>query len=121
MQGQAGDLPDNCNRLQHNISMVVTIKDVARLAGVSTATASRVLNHDRRIAPETFKSVSEVIAASGYRRNTIARSLKTSRSHAVGFLTPEIANDFFIYIAEGVEERLQAEGYSLIICRLHPE
>ena len=113
---QAGVLLDKCNRLQQNISMAVTIKDVARLAGVSTATVSRVLNHDRRIAPETFKSVSEVIAASGYRRNTIARSLKTSRSHAVGFLTPEIANDFFMYIAEGVEERLQAEGYSLIIC-----
>ncbi len=96
--------------------MAVTIKDVARLAGVSTATVSRVLNKDSRIAPETFKAVSRVIAESGYRRNTIARSLKTSRTHAVGFLTPEIANDFFMYIAEGVEERLQAEGYSLIIC-----
>lgn len=96
--------------------MAVTIKEVARLAGVSTATVSRVLNNDPRIAPETFKAVSRVIAESGYRRNTIARSLKTSRTHAVGFLTPEIANDFFMYIAEGVEERLQAEGYSLIIC-----
>ena len=96
--------------------MAVTIKDVAHLAGVSTATVSRVLNDDPRIAPETFAAVRRVIEQSGYRRNTIARSLKTSRTHAVGFLTPEIANDFFMYIAEGVEERLQAEGYSLIIC-----
>ena len=96
--------------------MAVTIKDVARIAGVSTATVSRVLNNDPRIAPDTFKAVSRVITESGYRRNTIARSLKTSRTQAVGFLTPEIANDFFMYIAEGVEERLQAAGYSLIIC-----
>jgi LacI family transcriptional regulator, galactose operon repressor len=96
--------------------MAVTIKDVAHLAGVSTATVSRVLNRDTRIAPATFEKVSRIILASGYRRNNVARNLKTRRTHTVGFLTPEIANDFFMYIAEGVESRLQQEGYSLIIC-----
>ena len=96
--------------------MAVTIKDVARLAEVSTATVSRVLNNDPRIAQATFEKVSRVILSSGYRRNSVARNLKTRRTHTIGFLTPEIANDFFMYIAEGVESRLQLDGYSLIIC-----
>ena len=86
------------------------------MAGVSTATVSRVLNDDSRISASTYELVQQVIQDSGYRRNSVARNLKTSRTQTVGFLTPEIANDFFMHIAEGVEEGLQRKGYSLIIC-----
>ncbi len=96
--------------------MAVTIKDVARLANVSTATVSRVVNDDPLVTASTRTAVLKVIAETGYRRNSVARNLKTSRTHTIGFLTPEIANDFFMHIAEGVEAELQKSGYSLLIC-----
>lgn len=96
--------------------MAVTIKDVAALAGVSTATVSRVINNGEGIKQSTRSRVLEAVAESGYRVNTIARSLKTNRSKTIGLITPEIANDFFMNIARGTEEYLEKSGYSLIIC-----
>ncbi|TVR60213.1 MAG: LacI family transcriptional regulator [Spirochaetaceae bacterium] len=96
--------------------MAVTIKDVAREAGVSTATVSRVINNDARITVETRLRVLEAIAKLNYTVNSIARSLKSNRTHTVGFLTPEIANDFFMTVAQGVEDELRAAGYNMIIC-----
>ncbi len=95
--------------------MAVTVKDVAALAGVSTATVSRVINNEEGIRPATRKKVQDAIRKSGYRVNEIARSLKTSRSRTVGFITPELTNGFFMDIAGGVEEYLEAFGYTLII------
>ncbi len=96
--------------------MAVTIKDVAKIAGVSTATVSRVVNNEAGIKQLTRSRVQEAITSSGYRVNTIARSLKTSRSKTIGLITPEIANDFFMNIARSIEEVLEKSGYSLIIC-----
>jgi len=96
--------------------MAVTIKDVAELAAVSTATVSRVINNEGRIRQSTRDRVLGAIATSGYRVNTIARSLKTNRSRIIGLITPEIVNDFFMNIARGTEEYLENFGYSLIIC-----
>ncbi|MDA3940659.1 MAG: LacI family DNA-binding transcriptional regulator [Spirochaetia bacterium] len=96
--------------------MAVTIKNVAELAGVSTATVSRVINNEPGIKQLTRDKVLEAITKSGYRVNTIARSLKTSRSKTIGLITPEIANDFFMNIARGAEEFLGRLDYSLIIC-----
>lgn len=96
--------------------MAVTIKDVAEIAGVSTATVSRVINNEEGIKPLTRSRVQEAIISSAYRVNTIARSLKTSRSKTIGLITPEIANDFFMNIARSIEEVLEKSGYSLIIC-----
>lgn len=96
--------------------MSVTIKDVAKLAGVSTATVSRVINKGEGIKLSTKERVLDAISRSGYRVNTVARSLKTNRSKIIGLITPEIANDFFMNIARGIEEYLKDFGYSLIIC-----
>ncbi len=98
------------------IPMAVTVKDVAECAGVSTATVSRVVNNDSRIADATRRKVLEAITSTGYRLNTVARSLKTRRTMTVGFLTPEIANLFFMNIAQGVEDYLSGFGFSLVIC-----
>lgn len=95
--------------------MAVTIKDVAAIAGVSTATVSRVINNEEGIRSATRKRVQEAIKKSGYKVNVIARSLKTSRSSTIGFITPEFTNDFFMNIAQGVEEYLERHGYTLII------
>ena len=96
--------------------MAVTIKDVAVLSGVSTATVSRVINNDSRIKQSTRDKVQLAVTQSGYRVNTIARSLKTNRSKTIGLISPEIANDFFMNIARGIEGALEKSGYSLIIC-----
>jgi len=96
--------------------MPTTVKDVALQSGVSTATVSRVLNGDPRISAETTARVSQVIRDLGYAPNHFARGLKTSRSYTVGFLAPEFLNEFFMGIAQGVESRLRADHYSLVIC-----
>ncbi|HHW48220.1 MAG TPA: LacI family transcriptional regulator [Clostridiaceae bacterium] len=96
--------------------MAVTVKDVAKAAGVSTATVSRVINDDPRISEKTRKRVLECIEKLGYRVNNIARSLKTSKSYTVGFVSPELTNDFFMGIAKGVETELRKHGYNIIVC-----
>jgi len=96
--------------------MAATIRDVAQVAGVSTATVSRVINDDPRISAETRQRVLAVVDRLHYKVNTIARSLKINRTYTVGFLTPEIANDFFMTVAQGVENELRFRGYDMIIC-----
>lgn len=94
----------------------VTVKDVAKLAGVSTATVSRVINDDPRISTKTRERVHKCIKELDYRINNIARSLKTNRTYTIGFICPEISNDFFMGIAKGVEDELRKQSYSVIIC-----
>ncbi len=96
--------------------MGVTIKDVARLAGVSTATVSRVINNDCRISDETKNKVLQCLEELDYKMNGIARSLKTNKSYTIGFMCPELSNVFYMTIAKGVEDELRKQGYSLIIC-----
>jgi LacI family transcriptional regulator len=92
-----------------------TIKDVAREARVSTATVSRVVNKDTRITPATRARVEAVIERLNYKVNTVARSLKSKRTLTVALLAPEIANVFFMRVAQGVEDRLAEDGYSMIV------
>ncbi|HAK45004.1 MAG TPA: LacI family transcriptional regulator [Spirochaeta sp.] len=101
--------------------MAVTVKNVALHAGVSTATVSRVLNDDPGIRPATRSRVIESIKITGYRMNKAARSLKTSRTGTVGLLVPELVNDFFMTVAEGVEDILRTEGYGVILCNANED
>lgn len=95
--------------------MGATIKDVARVAGVSTATVSRVVNQDPRITPATRARVLDAVDKLQYQVNSIARSLKSKRTLTIGLIAPEIANVFFMRVAEGVEDRLREEGYSMLV------
>lgn len=96
--------------------MGVTVKDVAKLAGVSTATVSRVINNDPRISENTRERVLKCIEKLDYKINNIARSLKTNKTYTIGFICPELTNDFFMSIAKGVEDELRKHGYSMILC-----
>ena len=96
--------------------MGATLKDVARKAGVSAATVSRVLQDHPRISDRTKAHVRACIDELGYTVNNVARSLKTNRSRTVGFVCPELTNSFFMQIAKGVEDELRNAGYSLILC-----
>src|SRR5579884_3285251 len=96
----------------------VTIRDVARLAKVHPGTVSRALNEETRalVNPETADRVIKIAEELGYRANRIARGLKTSRSHTIGVLIPDITNPLFPPILRGIEDRLDTAGYiSLIV------
>jgi LacI family transcriptional regulator len=98
-------------------NQTITIRDVASAAKVSTATVSRVLNNGEteQVAPETRERVYQAIKKLGYRINHAARSLKTKSSHAVAIVAPELTNEFFMAVAEGVEQELSKKGYTLLI------
>ena len=94
-----------------------TIRDVAAAAGVSTATVSRALAPDKaeRVAEPTRRRIHSAVEALGYRTNHAARSLKTRSTRTVAIVAPELANDFFMDLAEGMEGELDAHGYTLLI------
>jgi LacI family transcriptional regulator len=95
----------------------VTIRDVARVAKVHPGTVSRALNDETRalVSSKTVERVLEAANQVGYRPNRIARGLKTSRSHTIGVLIPDITNPLFPPILRGIEDRLDAAGYTSLI------
>ncbi len=99
----------------------VTIKDIARKAGVSTATVSRVINGDTKVSEKTRELVDSCLRETGYRVNPIARSLRSKRTHTIGILAPEFQNDFFMAVAEGIEEVLRTKGYTTFIVNSHED
>jgi LacI family transcriptional regulator len=94
-----------------------TLRDVARLAGVHPATASRALNEETRslVNEETAQRVLRAAEEVGYRPNPIARGLKTNRSYTVGVLIPDLNNPLFPPILRGIEDRLEVAGYTSLI------
>jgi LacI family transcriptional regulator len=93
-----------------------TMRDVARLAGVSTSTVSAVINETVGVSPERRARVLQAMAAIDYQPDAIARSLKTGRSNAIGFVVPDITNAFYPEVIRGAEEAGQAAGYSVLLC-----
>jgi LacI family transcriptional regulator len=95
----------------------VTIRDVARVANVHPGTVSRALNEETRalVNPETAERVIRAAEELGYRPNRFARGLKTSRSHTIGVLIPDITNPLFPPILRGIEDRLDEAGYTSLI------
>ena len=96
--------------------MAASIKDVAREAGVSIATVSRVLNDIDVVNEETKKKVLEAIKKLGYRPNIVARSLKTHRTRTVGILVPDISNQIYPEIVRGAEDVANIYKYNVMLC-----
>ncbi|HEX9762440.1 MAG TPA: LacI family DNA-binding transcriptional regulator [Acidimicrobiia bacterium] len=95
-----------------------TLRDVAREAGVHVSTVSRVLNDlaaAGRITQDTEERIREVARRLGYRRNIIARALRTGRTLVVGMVVPDVANLYQAGITRGAGDVLYADGYSLIL------
>ena len=95
--------------------MKVTISDVARLAGVSTATVSHTINNTRYVSGETKEKVFRAISELGYTPDASARSFRTGKKKTIGFIVPDISNKFFGTMIETVENYLSSHGYHLII------
>jgi len=94
----------------------ITITDVAREAGVSAQTVSRVLNDKREISAATRERVFRFIERLGYRPNSVARSLVSNRTFAIGLTVPDICNPFFPDIARGAQDTAREHGYEVFLC-----
>ena len=94
-----------------------TIRDVARLAGVSLATVSRVLSDgDYPVSAELKQKVRDAVAQLGYVPNTVARSLRQDMSRDIGLVIPNISNPFYLQTMLGINDALNKKDYSLILC-----
>jgi LacI family transcriptional regulator len=100
-----------------------TIKDVARRAGVSHATVSRVLNNSLSvpIAPATAERIKHAARELNYAPNAGARALALRRTQTIGFICLELRNPFYSALAQAVQARIEAQGYLLIVCSAHRE
>lgn len=93
-----------------------TMVDVARVAGVSVKTVSRVINHEPGVRPETGVRVRDAVEALGYRANDIARNLRRGRASAsIGLTIEDVRNPFYSSIAKAVEGVARGHGYVVII------
>ena len=95
---------------------MATIHDVARLAGVSAVTVSRVLNSSNRVSPATQERVQRAIDELGYLPSVAARSLRSRQTFTVALIVPDINNAFWTTVARGVEDAAQGKGYSVFLC-----
>ena len=93
----------------------VTIQDVARTAGVSVSTVSRVLNDKDDVAPETYQKVRDVIEELSYTSSLAARSMRSRRTNVIGLIVPDVADSFSIQVMKGVNQAIFELDYDLII------
>lgn len=96
--------------------MPARMEDVARLAGVSTATVSRVLNNPELVSDEACRRVNEAIRQLDYRVNLAARSLRTNQTHTVAVVLPTIADPVINQMVEAIEDVAITAGYTLLLC-----
>ena len=94
---------------------MATIQDVARSAGVSTATVSRVLSAPERVSEATREKVMVAVTHLGYAPNLAAKTLRTLRTEKILVTVPDISNPFFSQVIRGVEEAALAAGYSVLL------
>lgn len=93
----------------------IRLADVAKLAGVSTTTASRALNGRGELTEETRTAVLDAAARLGFRPSPFAQSLRTRRSHTIGLIVPHVAHPFYASILQGAQAYLRSTGYRLIL------
>jgi len=100
---------------------MVTIKDVARAAGVSVATVSRAHNNSRLVTEATRRRVRAVADRLGYAPNAAARSLSTSRTSTIGVLLPDLYGEFYSELIRGIDQTAQRQGFHLLVASSHNE
>src|SRR5512135_1043364 len=94
----------------------VTVADIAREAGVSMMTVSRVINHKGDVSAATRQRVQEIIDRLNYRPSGIARGLATQHTGTLGLVVPDVSNPFFAEVVRGAEHIAYTEGYNIFLC-----
>jgi len=97
------------------------IKDIAKLASVSTATVSRVINNSSSVKEETRKRVLEVIKAKDYKPNITAQNLAKKETNTIGVVIPDLDNPFFSKIINGIYEKIEKENWNIILLNSYGE
>lgn len=102
---------------------MANIKDVARHAGVSITTVSRVINNIDPVNPETRQAVEQAMMELNYVPNQLARGMRTKRTHTIGVIIPEFINSFYHELFQYIEEEAASVGYTMLVCstREHTE
>ncbi|MBS4536770.1 LacI family DNA-binding transcriptional regulator [Clostridium sp. D2Q-14] len=97
--------------------MAVTIKDIARIANVSIATVSKVINgKDSDLSEKTIENVKRIIEEENYSPNSLARSMITKKTKTIGLIIPDVSNPFFTDLTRGAEDIANKRGYSIFYC-----
>lgn len=94
----------------------MTIKDIAKLAHVSTATVSRVINSPDKVSADKKALVDKIIQESNYFPNALARGLIQAKTKSIGVIIPDINNLFYPAVVRGLEDSLESNGYNLFLC-----
>jgi len=102
------------SELDENVA--ATMKDVARLSGVSLATVSAVLSGSSYVSPDLTQRVQRAVQTLGYAPNSVARSLKKGATKLIGLVVPDVTNPFFTGIVHAVQKRARTLGYSVVLC-----
>ncbi|MDF2593669.1 MAG: transcriptional regulator, LacI family [Clostridia bacterium] len=97
----------------------MTIKDIAKLAGVSVATVSRVINDDPGVAEKLKNKVIQVVKETNYVPNTVGRNLRMSKSNMILVMLPTLSNPFYSKILKGIEQRASENGYGILVSVTH--
>lgn len=95
---------------------MTTISDVAKAAGVSVATVSRVINGIANVSPETTAKVTKAIQELDYRPNLLGRNFRRTKSERILVLLPNISNPFYSEIVKGIEDVANRNGYNIMLC-----
>ena len=95
---------------------MTSIRDVAKLAGVSPSTVSRVMNGTAKVDEEKMQRVLNAISETGFKPNEVARSLFKKSSRIIGVIAPDIENPFFTEMAKVIEGEAYARGYRMTLC-----
>ncbi|SHF62506.1 DNA-binding transcriptional regulator CytR [Vibrio gazogenes] len=94
---------------------MATMKDVAQLAGVSTATVSRALMNPEKVSPTTRKRVEDAVLEAGYSPNSLARNLRRNESKTIVAIVPDICDPYFTEIIRGIEDAAVEHGYLVLL------
>jgi DNA-binding LacI/PurR family transcriptional regulator len=94
---------------------MATITDVAKLAGVSTMTVSRVLNHNSNVSADKREAVLRAVASLNYYPNTVARTLVTNKSKTIGLLMTLMTNQIYAVYVESITAQLRKNGYDVLL------
>ena len=89
----------------------MNIKQIAKTAGVSVATVSRVLNHPETVAPKTREKIQKVIEDAEYKPNWFAQGLNFNKTRTIGLVIPHLLNSTYMEVAKGVEDVAKQKGY----------
>jgi LacI family transcriptional regulator len=100
---------------------LTTISDVARVAGVSKSTVSRVLNDHAQVDPVMAERVRATVASLGYRPSRLAQALRTQQSRVWALLISDVRNAFYTDMVRGIEDLAYSKGYSVVLCNTDEE